>query len=149
MNTQSFEKMEDTNNTSVIPKNILCTLTYLFGGLSGFLALHLKPYSADREIRYHAWLSVLFSGAWFISSFFVNLFLGSLQYSVPASELGQASIATGNIFLISTVHFALSLVFFLGWLRLMLAAYNRERLNIPVLSNIAARLAETYKGGIL
>jgi len=149
MNTQSIDQTEKTQSLNAIPKNVICALTYLFGGLSGFLALHQNPYAGDREIRYHAWLSILFSGTWFIGSFFVNLFLGSLNYSVPASEIGMASSATGNIFLISTVHFAISLICFLSWLRLMLAAYNRERFNIPVLSDMAFRLADTYPGGLL
>lgn len=147
MTTQSFDQMESAQTSSVVPKNLLCALTYLLGGLSGFLALHFKPYAEDREIRYHAWLSILFSGAWFIGSFFVNVFVGSLSYSIPGTEIGTAS--TGSIFLISTVHFAISLIGFLAWLRLMLAAYNRERFNLPVLSDMAARLADTYPGGVL
>lgn len=140
-----FENSSCSGNTQSsyeVPKNLLCALTYLLGGISGFIALHLKPYNLDQVIRLHAWQSICFSVAWFLVSLLLDLLLESFFYANSAGP--------GSVFLVSIVNLGLSVGGLLLWIKQMLSSYNGEYFHIPIVSEISIKLANATrkaKGG--
>lgn len=44
-----------------LPENAACALCYAMGFITGVLFLTLAPYNESRQVRFHAWQSILFS----------------------------------------------------------------------------------------
>ena len=109
------------------PKHLICTLCYSAFALTGLLFLTTAPYSKSREIRVHALQSI------FLTAGFMVLWFSITMVSLAMPNF--LALAFGLI--MSTFWFA-----FLGcWGVAMFKAYNRQRLEVPVISELAEKFA--------
>lgn len=111
----------------MLPDYAAGALCYLMGPVTGVLFLTLDPYRRNREVRFHAWQSVLFGGA------VLAIFIAGpvLTLVAPLSLLDIIGFTElGILFLCVLV-----------WLALMYKAYVGDRLELPVIGAIARRKA--------
>jgi len=113
-----------------LEKDLVAALTYLVGFVTGLIFLWLSPYKHDIEVRFHAFQSILFSASFFVLHAVVTV--AALLLSVVSLMLGT---------LISSLHAVVTLVFFVAWIYLMLKAYRAERVVLPVIGEMAVKLA--------
>ncbi len=106
-------------------------LAYVLWFISGIVLLVAGPYRTDRNVRFHAFQSILYSVlyvvvaiAWFFAVLIISLF--------HSYVLG---VFMGLIWL------AIRLVLFGGWLLLMQRASSGQRFEIPVISQLATKMA--------
>ncbi|MFM2125939.1 MAG: hypothetical protein RL328_2390 [Acidobacteriota bacterium] len=104
---------------------MVAALCYGLGVLTGILFLVLEPYNKSREIRFHAFQSIFTFGAVFVAS----ACLMFLSY-VPVVGL----LALGLLPLLYIGSFVL-------WVVLIVKAYNKERLVLPVVGELAEKQA--------
>ncbi len=103
-----------------IDDNVASALCYLLLGVTGALLLFLEPYSHNRRVRFHAFQAI-----------FVNLAI--IVFWVAISFVGK-SLAL----LISPLFLLACLVL---WLMLIWAAWQNERLVLPVIGPMAEKQA--------
>jgi uncharacterized membrane protein len=113
-----------------LEKNLVAALCYLLGFVTGLIFLWLSPYKEERQIRFHAFQSILFSAAFFVLHAVVTMV--ALMLSVVSLGLGA---------LVSSLHVVVTAVFFVAWVYLMWKAYRAERIVLPVIGETAERLA--------
>ncbi len=110
-----------------LPKHIACALCYSVFALSGLLFLTMTPYSRNREIRVHALQSIFLTTAFLLLWFSLSI----VSFALPAFFSGLIGL------LMVLFWFA-----FLGcWGVSMVKAYNRQRLELPVISELAQKFA--------
>lgn len=110
-----------------LPKHVVCTLCYSVFALTGLLFLTTAPYSKCREIRIHALQSIFLTGGFMVLWFSLTL----VSLAMPKF------LALVFGLLMSVFWFA-----FLGcWGVAMFKAYNRQRLALPVISELAEKFA--------
>ena len=110
-----------------LPTNIACTLCYSAFALTGLLFLTMTPYSKNREIRIHAMQSILMTAAFLVLWFSLSVVTFSAPHFVSAA-IGL---------LMTLVWFG-----FLGcWGASMFKAYHRQRLVLPIVSELAEKFA--------
>lgn len=104
-----------------LQENVAAALCYLAGVITGILFLVLAPYNQNRNIRFHAWQSIL------THVVFLVLFVGVIPLlpHVIARSLGPLCGLGG----------------FVLWLAMIWKAYNNQRLVIPVISDFAEKQA--------
>lgn len=113
--------------SSALPDNAASALCYILGIVTGILFLALEPYNRNREVRFHAWQSVLFS-------------LGAMALYVV--EVVLAFIMPWFLMaILSMVAFLVSIGLLAVWLILMYKAYHGERWVLPIIGPIAASKA--------
>jgi uncharacterized membrane protein len=110
--------------------NIASTLCYLFPILGGILFLVLQPYAAKKDIRFHAFQSILFGIAVIIIHTLIS-FMSMVLLPIPflgfaISLLLHMAVWLGTLFL---------------WVMLMYKAYNNERWSLPVIGPMAEKQA--------
>lgn len=114
------------STASGMADNIACTLCYLVGLITGILFLVLEPYNRKREIRFHAWQSILLNVAW------IGVWI---VLSMVATLLNVFSVLLLPVFIV--LPFAgLGL-----WLFLMWRTYNGQPVRLPFLADIADKQA--------
>ena len=104
-----------------LQENVAAALCYLAGVVTGILFLVLAPYNQNRNIRFHAWQSII------THVVFLVLFVGVIPL-LPrflAGTLGPLCGLGGLVL----------------WLAMMWKAYNNQRLVIPVISQFAEKQA--------
>lgn len=105
--------------------NVACALCYLFGGVTGVLFLLMEPYSRSREIRFHAWQSILLNVL-----YFATVVLFRITWFLPF---------IGRLFILGLV---LAQIVAVGlWLYLMFTAFNGQKVKLPILGDMAERQA--------
>lgn len=115
---------------SSMPNNVAATLCYALGIITGILFLFLEPYNKDRNIRFHAWQSILTFGGMFVLQIALSI------VGIIASEIfGLLGL------LVSLVGLGLSLVTLGLWILLMVKAYQGERFSLPIIGPIAEQKA--------
>jgi len=115
-----------------MPENLVCTLAYAMGALSGVLFLVLEPYSKNRTVRFHAFQSIFVSIAVFLLWFALLIFTGVMAF------LPFVGIALGTALL------GLFALAWLGlWIVLMMKAYQGERWKLPFIGDLAEKQAYT------
>ena len=103
-----------------IDDNIASALCYLLLGVTGVLLLYLEPYNSNRRVRFHAFQAI-----------FLNL-------AIIIFWVGFSFVGKGVALLISPVF----LLACLGlWLVLIWAAWQNERLVLPVIGPMAEKQA--------
>jgi uncharacterized membrane protein len=110
-----------------LPKHIACALCYSVFALTGLLFLTMTPYSRNREIRVHALQSI------FLTTVFLLLWfsLSIVSFAVPTF----LNLLVGMVMVLFWLGF-------LGcWGASMVKAYNRQRLELPVISELAQKFA--------
>jgi len=106
--------------TPVIDDNIASALCYLLLGVTGVLLLYLEPYNSNPRVRFHAFQAI-----------FLNL-------AIIVFWSGLSFIGKGLALLISPVFLLACLVL---WLVLIWAAWQNERLVLPVIGHMAEKQA--------
>ena len=103
-----------------IDDNIASALCYLLLGVTGVLLLYLEPYNSNRRVRFHAFQAI-----------FLNL-------AIIIFWVGVSFVGKGLALLISPVFLLACLVL---WLVLIWAAWQNERLVLPVIGHMAEKQA--------
>jgi uncharacterized membrane protein len=102
-------------------ENTTCGLAYLTF-IPAIIFLVSAPYNQNAKIRFHSWQSIFLGVTWFIC-WVVSIVLA----------------------FIPIIGWLIMILLFLGlvvlWLVLMINAFNGKRINIPVLSPLAAKQA--------
>lgn len=104
---------EAKKSTFGLEKNVACALTYVLGWLSGLVFFLAEK--EDKDIRFHALQSIIFFGA------------VTVICMVPV--IGW--MLSPFVFLVS----------FIGWVILLIKAYQGEKLKLPVIGEIAEKQA--------
>ena len=97
-----------------LEKNVACALTYLVGWLSGLVFLLTEK--EDKDIRFHAVQSIIFFGA--------------LTVLCMIPVIGWA---------LSPLIFLVGLI---GWLVLLIKAYQGEKFELPVIGKLAEKYSK-------
>jgi uncharacterized membrane protein len=103
-----------------IDDNIASALCYLLLGVTGVLLLYLEPYNHNRRVRFHAFQAI-----------FLNL-------AIIIFWVGISFVGKGLALLISPLFLLACLVL---WLVLIWAAWQNERLVLPVIGPMAEKQA--------
>jgi len=103
-----------------IDDNIASALCYLLLGVTGVLLLYLEPYNSNPRVRFHAFQAI-----------FLNLVI--IIFWVGISFVGK-----GLALLISPLFLLACLVL---WLVLIWAAWQNQRLVLPVIGQMAQKQA--------
>jgi uncharacterized membrane protein len=107
-------------------ENLAAALCYI--PIVGLVFLLVAPYNKNRNIRFHAWQSLLYFAAWFV----IMIGLGILSVA-----LGFA----GMWMVWSLLRRLVELALFLGLIFAAVKAYQRERLFLPIIGPIAEKQA--------
>jgi uncharacterized membrane protein len=103
-----------------IDDNIASALCYLLLGVTGVLLLYLEPYNSNPRVRFHAFQAI-----------FLNL-------AIIIFWVGISFVGKGIALLISPLFLLACLVL---WLVLIWAAWQNERLVLPVIGPMAEKQA--------
>lgn len=107
-----------------LTSNIIGALCYLVTPITAIIFLVIDPYNKDRFIRFHAWQSIFFAVAYVA----LKIALGILWFILPRPLGGLLSGVVG-------------LGFFIGWIWLMIQAYQNKREKLPVIGDLAEQQA--------
>jgi uncharacterized membrane protein len=103
-----------------IDDNIASALCYLLLGVTGVLLLYLEPYNSNPRVRFHAFQAI-----------FLNL-------AIIIFWVGISFVGKGIALLISPLFLLACLVL---WLVLIWAAWQNQRLVLPVIGPMAEKQA--------
>jgi uncharacterized membrane protein len=132
MNSNEMPQTPVAGSSGMAP-NVAGALSYIFGVLSGVIFLVIER---DRFVRFHAFQSILFSAAW------VGLWIALTIVSTVLSVLPLAGYLIG--LLISVLVWAgLALGGLALWLVLIVMAAQGRRWKLPVIGDMAERMAES------
>lgn len=108
-----------------LSQNIAGLLCYLL--IPAIIFLAVEPYNKNRFIRFHAFQSILLTGAWII----LRIAFAVLTLIMP----GFIDLLLGLLSL------ALGLGFFVLWIFMLVKAYNHEMFKLPVIGELAEEQA--------
>jgi len=103
-------------------ERLMSALCYAFGIVSGVIFLNIDPHRNNPTIRFHAWQSIFFFLAWFALS-------------------GMARVFHFGFFYVWFLAPFVGLAAFVLWVMLIVKAYNGERLQLPLITELAERQA--------
>jgi len=105
---------QEKKSTFGLEKNIAAALTYILGWVSGLVFFLVEK--EDKDIRFHAWQSIIFFGALTVISMipFIGVVLSPL----------------------------IGIVGLIGWVFLLVKAYQGEKFMLPVIGELAKKQAE-------
>lgn len=105
--------VEVQKSTFGLDRNIACALTYLLGWITGIVFFLAEK--GDKEVRFHAMQSIIFSGALTVLGIIPLLGIVLMPF--------------------------LSIIGLIGWIFLMLKAYQGGHLKLPVIGDLAEKWA--------
>jgi uncharacterized membrane protein len=105
--------------------NVVCTLCYLLGAISGALFLFLEPYNQNREVRFHAWQSILLNIVFFAAALILRI-----AWGLPLIGIVFVALAV-----------LLQLAGVVLWLYLLYTAFNGQKIKLPIIGDMAERQA--------
>lgn len=113
--------------TAAIPEEAAGALCYLLGVITGVLFLAMEPYSRNPNIRFHAWQSIFLFGGMMVL-YVAEIFLAYLMpgFLMVLLWIGSLFLSLGVIAL---------------WLYLMWKTYNKQKVVLPVIGEMAMRQA--------
>lgn len=116
-----------TTSTGLDPQlaGLLC---YILGLITGLIFYLIEK--TNQTVRFHAAQSIVFSIAWIVIW---------VVFGIVGLVLGQISYALGNLFGIVSLLVWLGL--FIVWIVLLVKGYSGEKWKLPVLGDIAERMA--------
>ena len=129
-NRPSPDKTSASEQTPVNP-NVAALLSYVFWFFSGVLFLLLEPYKSNPFVRFHAYQSI-------------GLSVTAVVLAVGFSILeGFLAILTGGLgtFTLSPFSTLIMLGVFVLWIICMLKACQYKKYYLPVVGEIAAKMA--------
>lgn len=106
-----------------LTENVASALCYALGLITGILFLVLAPYNQNRNIRFHAFQSIFYNVAYLV------VWIGISMIGV---------VTHGMTFLLMPL---IGLAFFVGWLVLLIKAYQGQKLVLPVIGPMAEQQA--------
>ncbi|MDX2268993.1 MAG: hypothetical protein NW208_12860 [Bryobacter sp.] len=109
-----------------ITTNMAAALCYLLGLVTGIIFLALAPYNQDRNIRFHAWQSIILSVAW------IGIWI---VLTIVSTILNVFAVILIPVFLL------LPLAGFILWLMLLWKAYNGQKFKLPIIGDFAEQQA--------
>ncbi len=112
-----------------LQENVACALCYLIPILTGVLFLFIEPHNRSKTVRFHAFQAILFWIGVFVADAVIDIVFGDV--------LGGFG-SYGLFHLIWTV-FRLGVLAL--WLLLMYRAYMRQQWVLPVVGEMAQKLA--------
>ncbi len=101
--------------------NVAGALCYLLGFITGIIFLAVAPYNARKEVRFHAFQSILLSVAWIVLWVVIGVVLPWAAYLVISPLVSLAGLAL--------------------WLYLMWKTYQNQRVVLPVIGEMALKQA--------
>jgi uncharacterized membrane protein len=110
-----------------LTSNVAGMLCYILGIVTGVIFLVLEPYKNNRFVRFHAFQSIFF----WVACTAVWIVWRELFFSGGLLMLGF----WGLTFVV------LRLAMFVGWIFLMIKAYNNEEFRLPIIGDLAAKQA--------
>jgi uncharacterized membrane protein len=116
-----------TTAQAAIPEEAAAALCYLLGVITGILFLTAEPYCRNPNIRFHAWQSIFLFGG-LTAVYIAGMFAAYLMPAIFAV-----------LFWIGTAFG--SLAAFGLWLYLMWKTYNRQKVVLPVIGELARQQA--------
>ena len=120
--------LPDPASTTGLDPNMASALAYLAGPLSGILLLIAER--ANRNVRFHAWQSILgLGGVWT---------LGCVLYVLAFAALFVSANAFRVLLWLAILVWAGLIVL---WVVGVLKAYRGENLRLPIVSDYADRLS--------
>ena len=124
-------------NSAGLSSNAAGALCYLVGLITGIVFLVLEPYRRDRFVRFHAFQSILYCVAYII-------------FWILWSDIILAALfSSGFLLAVFTIIGRLvSLAFIIYWLFLMYKAYREETYMIPVIGEMASKMAAKQASSI-
>jgi uncharacterized membrane protein len=111
--------------------NLVGALTYLAGFITGIIFLLIEPYKANSFVRFHAYQSIFFNGAWVL--FWIAWVIMSAILT-PLSTGVFGVIALPLMLLFSLAGFGI-------WALLMYQAYQQKLFKLPIIGKFAAKHA--------
>jgi uncharacterized membrane protein len=114
-----------------LQENVASALCYILGFITGIIFLVLAPYNQNRNIKFHAWQSIFFSGAVIAVGIVFSMFIWNIGYGF------------GLWTLITMVYLVFRLAMFVLWLYVMFKAYNGQKFMLPVIGPIAEKQANS------
>lgn len=115
-------------NTSLgLTQNVAAGLSYVFGWISGLIIFFTEK--QNRFVRFHAMQSMLFFGGISISMFVLRFFTG-----LPLLGL-----------FISLIVVLLGFIGFVGWIILMINAFQGRYFKLPIVGDYAEKYADQVK----
>lgn len=122
-NPQGYGSTAETSSTG-LQANIASLLCYIFIPVTSIIFYVLEKNS--RLVRFHAMQSLLYGVAMFVLFFAFNIFVIGISY---------VSGILGGIF--GLLGLILWLGFLIGWILLLVKAYQGQMFKLPVIGNIA------------
>lgn len=101
--------------------NVAATLCYVLGFVTGIVFLILEPYNRNKEVRFHAFQSIILSVVWIVFSIALNIILP-----------WQVSLMLGPL---------ISLAGFILWVFLLIKTYQGSKVVLPVIGPMAEKQA--------
>ena len=111
--------------------NIVASLTYLGGFVTGIVFLVLDPYKSNSFVRFHAFQSIFINIAW-VGFWIVWMILSALLTPLTAGVFGFIALPLMLIFTVAGVGI---------WIFLMYQAYQQRLFRLPIVGKIAAEHA--------
>lgn len=116
----------DVTTRAGISDNTAGTISYLTF-IPAILFLLLPPYKESNDVRFHAWQSVLLD----MAAFVIEIIFGAI--ALLTLFLGTVSVAY--------ILRAISVLWLILWLTCLIQAMRGKRFKVPLLGNIAEKLA--------
>jgi uncharacterized membrane protein len=113
---------------SAMADNVACTLCYVLGLVTGIIFLLIAPYNQNRLVRFHAFQSIFFHVAC------IALWIA---LAVVSSILAMMHLW----FLTMLLYPLIGLAIFVGWIYLMISAYQGKKVVLPVIGPLAEKQA--------
>ncbi len=109
-------------------QNVAAALCYAVGLITGIVFLVLAPYNQNKTIRFHAFQSIFYHVACIIVGFVFSILLGIILAIV---HLGALAFLANLLWLL----------FFAGWLYLVISAYQGKMVVLPIIGPLAQKQA--------
>ncbi len=110
-------------------ENLASALCYI--PIVGLIFLLIEPYNKNKTIRFHAFQSIFYFIACIVVGIGMSIFILILHAILP---YGVASI-------FGLLSLLLRLAFFVGWIFMVVKAYQRERFMMPIIGPLAEKQA--------
>ncbi len=112
-----------------IEENLAAALCYLIPVLTGILFLFIEPHNRNKNVRFHAFQAIFFWAGVFIADAVLDMIFGGI-------------LGGPNSFELLRLIWTLFRLCVLGlWLVLMYRAYSRQPWVLPVVGEMAQKLA--------
>lgn len=112
-----------------IQENVACALCYLIPIVTGVLFLFIEPHNRSKAVRFHAFQAIFF---------WIGVFVADAVLEVVFGDV-LGGVSTYGLFHLIWTLFRLAVLVL--WLLLMYRAYMRQPWVLPVVGEMAQKLA--------